>query len=261
MVFGSQVGQALAALAGIVAAGGEVGLPLAPRGTAVLLPSGVDAVVASVELPADEVRLHLALREAAFARLIVHVPWLAEHLHQAVRDYAQGIQIDAQALAESLQGLDPSDPSSIETAQGFFSTAQAPTPVQQMALSRLETVLALIEGWIEEVVAAAADGRLPHSQALREATRRRRAEGGPAEQTFTALVGLELRPRRVRDAAALWARLLEERGVDGRDAIWATPDLLPGATDLDDPRTYGEESFPEDPMAEIERLERGEQDT
>ncbi|WP_143573442.1 zinc-dependent metalloprotease, partial [Streptomyces acidiscabies] len=65
--------------------------------------------------------------------------------------------------------------------------------------------------------------------------RRRRASGGPAEQTFATLIGLELRPRRLRDASRLWASLTDARGVDGRDALWAHPDMLPTATDLDDP--------------------------
>ncbi|MCT7357114.1 zinc-dependent metalloprotease, partial [Streptomyces sp. 15-116A] len=62
-----------------------------------------------------------------------------------------------------------------------------------------------------------------------------RASGGPAEQTFATLIGLELRPRRLRDASRLWASLTDARGVDGRDALWAHPDMLPNATDLDDP--------------------------
>ena len=73
------------------------------------------------------------------------------------------------------------------------------------------------------------------SAALRETLRRRRASGGPAEQTFSALVGLEMRPRRLRDASRLWASLGDARGIDGRDDLWAHPDLLPTAEDLDDP--------------------------
>jgi hypothetical protein len=53
------------------------------------------------------------------------------------------------------------------------------------------------------------------------------------------LVGLELRPRRLREAATLWAVLKEERGIAGRDAIWQHPDLLPTAEDLDDPQGFG----------------------
>src|SRR6185312_12970646 len=79
---------------------------------------------------------------------------------------------------------------------------------------------------------------LPSAGALRETIRRRRATGGPAEQAFASLVGLELRPRRLRDAARLWALLKDERGAEGRDAIWQHPDLMPGAADLDDPEGF-----------------------
>lgn len=76
---------------------------------------------------------------------------------------------------------------------------------------------------------------MPAAVALSEAMRRRRAAGGPAEQTFASLVGLELRPRRLRDAATLWAALRDRHGADARDAVWTHPDLMPTADDLDDP--------------------------
>jgi putative hydrolase len=109
-----------------------------------------------------------------------------------------------------------------------------------MALRRLETLLALVEGWVDTVVAAAATDRLPGHSALAETMRRRRASGGPAEQTFATLVGLELRPRRLREATALWAALTAHRGSDARDALWVHPDLLPSADDLDDPTSFAE---------------------
>jgi zinicin-like metallopeptidase len=96
-------------------------------------------------------------------------------------------------------------------------------------------VLALVEGWVSTVVDEVAATRLPQASALAEAIRRRRATGGPAERTFATLVGLELRPRRLREAAAIWRGLTDERGVSGRDAVWAHPDLLPGPDDFDDP--------------------------
>jgi putative hydrolase len=81
---------------------------------------------------------------------------------------------------------------------------------------------------------------MPNAAKLQEAFRRRRAAGGPAEQTFATLVGLEMRPRRARDAANLFAALRASLGVDGRDAVWSHPDLLPDGTDLDDPLGYTE---------------------
>ena len=237
LVFGAQVGQALGALAGEVLSATEVGLPLGTPGPA-LLPANVAAFSEGLEVPADEVRLYLALREAAHQRLFSSVPWLRSHLYDAVDAYARGIEVDPQAIERAVGSFDPSDPESLQQAMGEGMFELEPTEAQKAALARLETALALVEGWVDAVVDAAATGALPHSVALRETVRRRRASGGPAEQTFAALVGLQLRPRRLREAAALWSSVAEARGVEGRDALWAHPDLLPGPSDLDDPTAF-----------------------
>jgi putative hydrolase len=242
LLFGAQLGQALGALSGEVVGSSDIGLPLGPAGRAALLPGGVAAFSAGLQVPVDEVRLFLALREAAHHRLYAHVPWLRAHLFGAVTAYAHGIRVDTDALESAMRDFDASDPEALQRAlaggpEGGLLVAQ-PTPEQESALNRLETALALVEGWVDELVANAAEVHLPKASALREAVRRRRAVGGPAEQTFATLVGLELRPRRLREAAVLWAALREARGVDGRDTVWQHPDLLPGSDDLDDPMAF-----------------------
>jgi putative hydrolase len=240
VMFGAQVGQGLGGLAGEVVSSTDIGIPLGPTGVAALVPENVAIFGDGLERPADEVRLYLALREAAHQRLFGHVPWLRQRLLDTVESYARGITLDMTAIESAVQGVDPMNPESVQDALmgGVFSPQQ--TPEQEAALRRLETLLALVEGWVDAVVAAAAGERMAGADALREASRRRRATGGPAEQTFATLVGLELRPRRLREAAALWWSVTEKRGVSGRDAIWSHPDLLPTAEDLDDPLGFGE---------------------
>ncbi|MFG3504240.1 zinc-dependent metalloprotease [Streptomyces sp. NPDC047821] len=234
-MFGQQIGQAVGVLAGEVVGSTDVGLPLGPAGKAALLPLNVAAFGRDLGVPQDEVRLYLALREAAHQRLFAHVPWLRSHLFGAVEGYARGIKVDTGKLEDAVGGLDPSNPEQLQEAlqQGMFQPED--TPEQKAALARLETALALVEGWVDAVVHEAARTRLTSADALRETLRRRRASGGPAEQTFATLIGLELRPRRLRDAARLWASLTDARGVDGRDGLWEHPDMLPTASDLDDP--------------------------
>lgn len=239
MMVGQQSGQAIGELAKEVATSTDIGLPLGPAGTAALLPSGVAAFGAGLEVPADQVRLYLAVREAAHHRLFAHVPWLRGHLLGAVEEYARGITVDTSKLEDAIGGMDLSDPAAIQQALSGGSLLQPEqTPRQQAALKRLETALALVEGWVCAVTDAACAEKLPAAQPLSEAVRRRRATGGPAEHTFATLVGLELRPRRLREATALWSALARERGTDGRDAIWEHPDLLPTADDLDDPEAF-----------------------
>jgi len=238
LMFGAQVGQALAKLASEVLTSTDVGLPLGPAGVAALLPDNIAAFGQGLELPADEVRLFLALREAAYHRLFKHVPWLRQRLFDAVDAYARGITVDREAIERAMSEVNPEDPESMQRALQGGMFEPSVTPDQQAALARLETLLALVEGWVDDVVATAAADRLPGAEALRETLRRRRATGGPAEQTFATLVGLELRPRRLREAATLWRTLRERRGAEGRDELWRHPDLLPSADDLDDPEGF-----------------------
>jgi putative hydrolase len=239
MMVGGQTGAAVGALAEEVVSSTDVGLPLGPAGTAALLPAGVAAFGAGLSVDQDEIRLFIALREAAHHRLFGHVPWLRARLLGAVEDYARGIKVDTSALRDAMPQIDPANPEAInEVLSGAALFQPEDTPEQKAALARLETVLALVEGWVSTVVAAAASDRLPQAIALAEAIRRRRATGGPAERTFATLVGLELRPRRLREAAAIWQGLTSERGVAGRDKVWAHPDLLPTADDFDDPEGF-----------------------
>jgi putative hydrolase len=215
-------------------------VPIGPNGVAALIPANVAAFGEGLERPDDEVRLYLALREAAHPRLFGHVPWLRQRMLDTVAAYAQGITVDLSAIERAMGDIDPTNPQSVQDvlAGGLFEPQT--TPEQKAALRRLETLLALVEGWVDAVVAAAAGDRMAGAEALREASRRRRASGGPAEQTFATLVGLELRPRRLREAAALWWGVTEKHGISGRDNIWSHPDLLPSAEDLDDPLGFAD---------------------
>ena len=260
----SQVGQALGGLAGEVLTASDVGLPLGARGKAALVLSNVRDFAEGLDVGEDDVVLYLALREAAHQRLFAHVPWLRDHLIAAVTDYARGLEINAaqiqERMQEQLRGIDPSNLESMQSLLegGLFDP---PTSTQQeAALSRLEIALALVEGWVDEVVGQATAERMPAATKLREAVRRRRAAGGPAEQTFAALVGLELRPRRLRDASTLWGGLRSRSGAEARDGVWMHPDLLPTAADLDDPLSFRAEATApqelseEDFDAELRRL-------
>ena len=253
-VFGMQVGQAAGTLSREVFGLTDIGLPLVKEPSTALVPSNVDAFAEGLDAPVEEVRLFLALRQAALARLFTHVGWLRGHLLGSVAAYARGITVDLESLEDAVHAIDPTDPAALQGALSSGVFAPQTTPEQQAVLARLETSLALVEGWVDEVSAAAALPHLPHAVALREMIRRRRAAGGPAEQTFATLVGLELRPRRLREAAALWAQIALEGGTAARDSVWDHPDLLPTTEDLDDPAGYAaRRSATKDAQSDIDR--------
>jgi putative hydrolase len=262
MAFGSQLGQALGTLSREVLTSTDIGLPLGPKGVAALMPEAIESLAEGLEQPRSEIMMFLAAREAAHHRLFSHVPWLSTQLLNAVEAFARGMKVDMSGIEDFAQGFNPAsltDPTAMEQLlnQGIFEPKS--TPEQIAALERLETLLALIEGWVQTVVSDALGDRIPGTSALSETLRRRRATGGPAEQTFATLVGLELRPRKLREAAVLWERLTEAVGADARDGVWQHPDLLPGAEDLDEPAGFidrvvgGDTSGIDQALADLEK--------
>jgi putative hydrolase len=239
-MFSQQVGQAIGGLSQEVVSATDIGIPVGKEGVPAIVVSNAAAFGEGLGVDESDVLLYLVLRECAHQRLFAYTPWLKDYLFALIEEYGRGITIDTSRIEQGLTSLDPTNMEAIQEALsgGLFEPEQ--TPTQLAALRRLETVLALIEGWVDEVVGQATAQAMPQAQALREAVRRRRAAGGPAEATFAALVGLELRPRRLRDASALWGALRTAEGPAARDAVWAHQDLLPSAQDLDDPLGYAE---------------------
>lgn len=236
-LFAVQLGTIIGKLSGEVVSAGDIGIPLLSgpgREGGALLPSGVDAFAEGLDQDAEAVTLYLAVRELAHARLFRHTKWLRLHLLTAITDYARGIRIDTDRIEELARDIDPANPAQIQELIAGGALIPPKTEAQEAAHARLETMLALVEGWVDVVTADAAR-RIPGAEAIAEMVRRRRATGGPAEHAFGALAGLELRPRRLRDAASVWRLVAERSDIHTRDGLWAHPDLLPTAEELDHP--------------------------
>ena len=239
----TQLGQAIGGLAGKVTGAHDVGLPLIDGAYPTLVPQNIKEWATDLDIPMEEIRIFHALREAAVARLFAHNPWLVSYIRTAITDYGKGINIDMDAIQEQAQqalesgnGFDPSNPESFTIAlnDGIFTPQE--TLAQRAALTKLETALALIDGWSEEVVALAAGDRLPNIGALQETLRRRRATSAPAQQLFSTLFGLQVSPRLAREASVFWKRVRELKDVEARDRIWSG--ILPTADDLLTPESF-----------------------
>lgn len=240
----TQLGQTIGQLSTTVTGANDVALPLTNPVRAQLIPQNVKVWGSGLEIDETEIRIYLALREIAASRLFAAAPWLREYIRTSISTYGKGIRVDISAITQQAEDamnsgeIDPSNPESMTLALtgGMFTPEE--TPAQRAALEKLEMVLALIEGWIDAIVTAAATERLPSLVKLRETQQRRRATNSPTQQLFASLVGLEVSPRRTREASAFWKKLAEITDVQKRDQIWDESFLLPTADQLADPENF-----------------------
>ena len=242
----TQLGQAIGAISVSATGAHDVGLPLLEPAEPVLIPENIELWSKELEIPKTEIYIFHALREAAIARLFAHNPWIVSYIRSAIVDYGRGIRIDMDAIQrqaeELMSNFDPSQQSpdsgentfSIALNNGVFTPEE--TPEQRAALSKLETALALVDGWADEVAALAAGERLPALASLREIFRRQRATNAPSQQLFKSLLGLQVSPRLAREASAFWQKAREIKDISARDQIWSG--ILPSAEELLDPEKF-----------------------
>jgi putative hydrolase len=238
----TQLGQSIGTLATSVTGAHDVGLPLLDPARAIVIPENIENWAVDLEIAKSEVFIFHALREGAVARLFAHNPWLVSYIQSAVVEYGKGIHIDIDAIQRQAQdafegmqeGASEGEAISFALDNGIFTPEES--PAQKSALLKLETVLALIDGWSDEVVSLAAGDRIPSIEQLRESHRRRRAASSPAQQLFSSMLGLQVSPKLTREASAFWKKIREVKSVGERDQIWSG--LLPTADDLLDPEKF-----------------------
>jgi putative hydrolase len=249
----TQLGQSIGTLAASVTGAHDVGLALLDPAHPVVIPENIENWANELEIPKSEVFIFHALREGAVARLFANNPWLVSYIQSAVVEYGKGIHIDIDAIQRQAQSAFESMQENTEEnieknmtfalENGIFTPEES--PAQKIALAKLETVFALIDGWTDEVTALAAGDRLPAIEQLRETLRRRRAAASPAQQLFSSMLGLEVSPKLTREASAFWKKIREVKSIAERDQIWSG--LLPTAEDLLDPEKFlASTSIPDD---------------
>lgn len=243
LIYRDRLKRELAAVAGDILTGTELGFNLLDASDVLLVPSNVAQFTRDLDTPETDVVLYLLLREAARQRLFHSVGWLSPQLSALLAHYSREITIDFDAIAsqfrpEEMTGLSLEDVVKVgESVKGSFFRPSR-TPAQLEILERLEVLLALVEGWVDHVVTQAASPWMPHAAQLEEVIGRRRGSASPVNGVFKELLGLDLHPRLVRDARNLWAAVQHSRGLEGRDAVWGHPDMLPTAADLTDPLAF-----------------------
>lgn len=231
-IFAMQLGQAIGKLSSEVLLSGEIGIPLTVRPG--IIAQNLGEFLQDLEIPKSEVLIYLATREMAIASLYNQASWLREQIITQVREFAAGLSVDLSGIEEIASRIDPTDPGSMEQIIEASAMVSPRSPEQEQALERIETVLALIEGWVD-ATSLEATKRLPNIQAVVEIFNRKRATSGASAKTFEALLGLEMRPRLRREATLMWQRVAADFGKNASDDLWSHPDQMPTALEIENP--------------------------
>ncbi|MCL2735471.1 MAG: zinc-dependent metalloprotease [Propionibacteriaceae bacterium] len=242
-MFGAHVGQGLGQAATTTMSGTDLGLPLFDTALIGILPTNVAAIQQQADLDEEGLLLFCCLREVARQRLFLEIGWIAPQIIALVQHYAREMRVDPDAMASAMEDAMPDhlSPESVSAFQTDFSSilfTPDQSEEQRAILARLATLLALVEGWVDDVTWTVASQRLPGWEAIAESLRRHRATSRPAQTMITPLIGLSATPKAIRDAAAFWEAVRDATGIEGRDGIWRYPESMPSADEITNPEGF-----------------------
>lgn len=213
-------------------------LPLPGDGTDRLtfVASNIAAFALDWSLPPDSLRMRLVIGELVH-HAVMRLPHVRTRLGELLSAHANGFRIDPQAIVERFEGLDPSDPGSMERAMADPQVliGAVTTPQQQRAAADIANLVAVIEGWCEHVTAQVSTRLLGGDRRVDEALKRRRIEASDGSAMVARLLGVGLDQALLDRGAAFVDGVLQRAGETGLAAVWSDPSHLPTAAELDAP--------------------------
>ncbi len=217
---------------------GQYDLPL-PRPASdelVVVPASVNSFAADWSLPPDEVRMWVCLVLVTH-HAVLGRPHVRGRLDDLLGQYVRGFHADPGVIEEKLGSIDPTDPTSFQAVLGdpgeLLGAMQ--TPEQRQLLTRIDAMVAAIEGYVDHVVSTVGRQVVGSAPALVEAMRRRRSERGEAERLVEHLLGLEVGPAQHERGASFVAGVLERAGEEGLGRLWRSERELPTPAEVDAP--------------------------
>ena len=204
-----------------------------PMGRVLIVPANITDFASEWSLDVDDVMLWVAIREHAMHSMLA-VPHVRAELDGLLLRYVEGFQRSDRAFEEMLD-LDPDhgmtdDPSQLTSQlQRIFGNPELLLGVsrddsQNDIVQRLETLLSVVNAYIDDVVAQAGSRLIGSFGALGEAVRRRQLTQGAdfADRLLGVRLSAEARDR----GEAFIVGVIERAGRDGLARLFE-PGSLP----------------------------------
>jgi coenzyme F420 biosynthesis associated uncharacterized protein len=211
---------------------------LDPSAPARLLFVAPNLAHAAGALEADDEQLlrWVALHETTHALQFGGVPWLREHLAGMVRELLEGLEMDPKRMfrlpdVSDLRRL-------VDQVREEGLAAVSLGPERKEVMDRLQSFMAVLEGYAEHVMDAVGAQVLPDLEALRSALERRRRDRSGLLRVLERLIGMELKLRQYEQGKAFCDGVVALGGIEGLNRVWSRPEAMPSAAELDDPLAW-----------------------
>ncbi len=235
---GVELGGALSWLSGKVLGQYEAFVPVGTPGRLLLVAPNIVRVERELELVPRDFRFWVCMHEETHRAQFAGVPWMPEHFLGEVRAFVQASDIPvrellargvdiARSLADAARG--GSGPSVLEAAQ---------TPEQRVIFDRLTGLMSLLEGHADYVMDEVGAAHIPTVATIRARFDHRRETAGTFDGFVRRVLGMQAKLRQYTAGSSFVRAVVDQAGADGFAQVWADPDHLPSAAEIEEPAAW-----------------------
>lgn len=238
MLVGLQLGYAVGHLARHVMGRSEVPLPWEPRRGLLVVAPNVEAFAGSWDLPLDEMRLWVLMRE-----MISHAIWQRPTLSRAFRDLAHSYARSYQERPEdadmmsSFEAPDLTDPDLMERLlddpASFLGSLRSQS--QRELAEQLRLIVTVIDGFVEFSLMKASEGLLSTTGRIEEALRRARMNKDRPLALLTTMFGVATQPGDLERGRGFVSGVVQRGGQDQLRRLWYEARMLPKPPEVEAP--------------------------
>jgi putative hydrolase len=235
LILGLEMGFLVGFLSRQVLGQYDLCLPRGDLGRVWFVEPNIAELRAELELDSRQFQMYLALHEVTHQLQFSAMPWVREHFTAKVERFIDAAEIDPSEAVSRLQSLGDPEQLSRLLSHPEELLPMLVTPAQQGLASEIETLMAVIEGYVDWIMEQIASDMLTEFGKIREGLNRRRVERSSVDRLLEGLLGIDLKPAQYR----LGGRFVQAVAAAGAlPKLWQSPASLPSPLELAEPTKW-----------------------
>ncbi len=225
----------------------EPPIPRDDDGHMFFVAENVERVASEFGFELDTFRRWLALHDVSRHAVMAAHPWVGRYRRSLFIELVDSIEIDTSDLESRLADLQTRGPEALQEGMGPGEMLPVvATERHALSLDRLRAFVAVLEGYAHHASAAVSSKLLGDASKIDEGMRRRAASPTEGEAMLRALLGVSFDRALEQSGATFCAAVVELKGMEALNQVWAAPDNVPTIAEIKDPFAWMERVFIEE---------------
>jgi coenzyme F420 biosynthesis associated uncharacterized protein len=208
----------------------------AEDGRLLFVEENIRATARALDVPIGPFRTWIALHETTHAFEFEGHPWLRGYLAERLEKQLTMVSGSAATLGQdALRGIGRALRGE-RTGEHWMETLMGPE--QRAVFRETQAVMSLLEGFSDYVMDEVGKGLVPGVERISARFHERREHRTGFERAVLRLTGMDLKMEQYKRGERFVRAVAEARGRTALDRIWASPQTLPTATEIEMPATW-----------------------